>query len=439
MRIFALALLAALAAGCSSTSEDEAEPSPSGKLVLQMWHAQKQQNEDALKSVVARFNAASPAYEVKLHNIGSYTTLFQKARATIQGGKLPDLCIVYESMVAEFQEAQVVLPLDDYLNHPEYGLSKAEQDDLFPSFIQSNRYPEFGDQLLSFPFTKSLLMLYYNSDLLRSAGIEKPAETWDDFIEQCRKLKAKTGQPAFAYSRDPSSLDSMVLSLGGTLATIADRRSRLDSPEAVKAFAILDTLVREGLATVIALGSDEDRSLFANGRVPFILRSSTTRSYMGKDIVDERGRDRFQWGMACPPVGAGQPKRTVLYGGNIIIFKSNPQRQRGAWEFIKFFISPAITAEWSVKTGYLPVRRSAAEVPILKDYFAQHPRNRAAFDTIPFGVAEPNVAGWQAVREHIKNALTRVVKGEAPPAQVAADLARQADAELARFAPKTRK
>jgi len=429
MRWMPALLAAALLAGCSEQADAPAQ----GKIVLQMWHAQKRQNEDALKSIVDRFSGSNPRYEVKLQNIGSYTALFQKARATIQGSSLPDLCIAYESMVAEFMEADVVLPLDAYLDHPDYGFTKAEQDDIFPSFIRSNRYPEFGDQLLSFPFTKSLLMLYYNSDLLKSAGIEQPPETWEEFIDQCRKVKAKTGQPAFAYSRDPSSLDDMVLSLGGKLATIDDRRSHLDSPEAVRALGILQTLVKEGLATVVAFESDQDRILFAEGKLPFILRSSTTRSYMAKDIVDGAGRDRFAWSMACTPMGQGQPKLTVLYGGNILIFKSTPERQRGAWEFIKFFVSPAVTAEWSVATGYLPIRRSAADVPVLKTFLAENARNRAVFDCIPYGVREPSVAGWQAVRQLIAEALTKVVKEGADPATVAADLAKAADAELQRF------
>jgi len=430
------AAIAALA-GCSGDSGGTADRAPSGKIILHLWHAQKKQNEDALEAVAQRFNNTSPNYEIRLHNLGSYTTLFQKTRATIQGGRLPDLCVAYQSMVAEFMQANVVLPLDDYLNHPEYGLSTAEQADIFPSFLRANRYDEFGGKLLSFPFTKSLLMLYANTDLLRSAGVEKLPETWPEFIRQCRTFKARTGKPAFAYSRDPSSFDAMVLSLGGRLATIRDRRSHFDSPQAVQALTILHTLVAEGLATVVAMGSDEDRTRFSNGEVPFILRSSTSRSYMQKDLLTPDGRDKFAWAMACPPVGEGRPKLTVLYGGNICVFKSNPERQRGAWEFIKFFISPEVTAEWSVKTGYLPVRRSAAHTAILKAYFAKGPRYRAAFDTIPYGVSEPNVAGWQAVREHIKNALTRVVTGRATPAQAAADLATAADTELKRFAPRT--
>ena len=429
MRACAIPLLiAALLVGCG----EEAARAPSGKIVLEMWHSQKRQNEDTLKAVAERFNAANPRYEVRLSNFADYTALFQKLRLAAQGNTLPDLGIAYESMVAEFMQVDVVVPLDDYLTDPEHGLSKEEQDDIFPSFLASNRYPEFGGKLLSFPFTKSLLMLYYNADILRAAGHAKPPTTWKEFVQQCRDVKTKTGKTPFAYSRDPSSFDSITLSFGGKLAVDDGARSGLGSAEAVRTFELLHTLVHDGLATVIPVKSDDDRLFFANNRCAFILRSSTTRSYMRKDIVDEKGHDRFEWNMACPPVGEGQPKRTVLYGGNIVVFKSTPIRQRGAWEFIKFFVSPQSTAEWSVSTGYLPVRRSAADTKTLQDFFAEHPRNRAAFDTIPYGLREPSVAGWQEIRNHILQAITRVVKEQTEPAQAAADLAKRADAELAR-------
>ncbi len=430
-RLGAMALAALLLAGCDNRGEMPG--TASGKIAIEFWHSQKRQNKDALEAVVARFNAQSPTYEIKLSNLGSYTTLFQKLRTTALGkGDMPQLAIAYESMVAELMQADCVAALDDYINHPDYGLSKEDQDDIFPSFLNSNRYPEFDGKLLSFPFTKSLLMLYYNAEILRAAGHEQPPATWKEFLQQCRDVKAKTDKLPYAYARDPSSFDSMIMSRGGQLAPNRGATSGLGSPQAVETLALLKTLVDEKLAIVIPFESDDDRLYFSQGKCAFILRSSTTRSYMRKDMVDEQGRDRFAWSIACPPVGEGQPKLTVLYGGNIVMFKSTPERQRGAWEFMKFFISRDITAEWSVKTGYLPVRRSAAETKTLQDFFAEHPRNRAPFDTIPYGVREPSVAGWQKIRDEIAQALTRVVKQGADPARVAADLAKAADAELAR-------
>ena len=429
-RWVAIAVMLMWLVGCD---QHDGTPGTGGaKTVIEFWHSQKRQNEDALEAVVARFNAQSPDYEIRLSNLGSYTTLFQKLRAAVQARSLPDIAIAYESMVAELVQADCVVGLDGYLDHPDYGLSPQEQADIFPSFLQSNRYPEFDDKLLSFPFTKSLLMLYYNAEILEAAGHDRPPATWKAFVGQCRDVKARTGKLPYAYARDPSSLDSMILSRGGVLAPERGATSGLGTPEAVAALATLKQLVDEGLASVTPFESDDDRLHFSQGACAFILRSSTTRSYMRKDMVDAAGRDRFAWSMACPPVGEGQPRLTVLYGGNIVMFRGTPERQRGAWEFIRFFVSPEVTAEWSVKTGYLPVRKSAAEEPILKRFLAEHPRNRAAFDTIPCGVREPSVAGWQKIREDIAQTLTRVVKKGMDPAEAAAALAKAADAELKR-------
>ena len=425
-----LLVLAVALAACAA-------PAAGGAVELALWHSQQAQNEQALKDIVARFNAAQPNYTLKLHNFGTYDALFEKTRLTIQGGKLPDLCVAYESMVAEFMEADAVLPLDDYLGHPDYGLSKEDQQDIFAPFLETNRFPDFGGQLLSFPFTKSVLMLYYNADLLRQAGHDKPPATWEQFLAHCRDIKAKTGKAAFAYRIDPSTFDSMVLSLGGKLLTDDRTATRFDSPQTLRVLQMLRTLIDEGLAKIIPVGEDDDRRHFAAGDVAMILRSSTTRAYMADDVVDEQGRDRFAWSMACPPVAKGQPRRTVLYGGNICVFKSTPERQRGAWEFIKFFVSPEATAEWSVRTGYLPVRRSAATQKALVDFFAEHPRNRAAFDVIPFAVHEPSVVGWQVVRGRIKQALNRVRLPDWTPEKIAAKLKEDADKDLQRRQQQT--
>ena len=44
-----------------------------------------------------------------------------------------------------------------------------------------------------------------------------------------------------------------------------------------------------------------------------------------------------------------------MYGANICIFKSTPEKEMAAWRFINHFTSPPVTARWATQTGYLPV------------------------------------------------------------------------------------
>jgi ABC-type glycerol-3-phosphate transport system substrate-binding protein len=88
--------------------------------------------------------------------------------------------------------------------------------------------------------------------------------------------------------------------------------------------------------------------------------------------------------------------------------------------------------EWTLATGYVPIRRSIAEDPEVKAYFEAWPGNRAAFDCLPFARTEPNIAGWQQVRKLVEQAETAVLSGLKTGREAALALQAEAQAELAR-------
>ena len=53
------------------------------------------------------------------------------------------------------------------------------------------------------------------------------------------------------------------------------------------------------------------------------------------------------------------------------------------------------TAQWALKSHYLPVRKSAAGSSEFQQELAANATAKAAFDVLPVAVPEPNVAGWQ--------------------------------------------
>jgi multiple sugar transport system substrate-binding protein len=134
--------------------------------------------------------------------------------------------------------------------------------------------------------------------------------------------------------------------------------------------------------------------------------------------------------VAIIPHAEGQKPVTVLFGANICMFKSTPERQKAAWEFIKYFCSPEVTALWATKTGYLPVRSSATETDVMKAFFEAKPQNRRAIDALPFARPEPNVAGIQTVRTLVDKAESDVVYRVKTPEEAAKALAAGAEKAL---------
>ena len=121
----------------------------------------------------------------------------------------------------------------------------------------------------------------------------------------------------------------------------------------------------------------------------------------------------------------------MLYGPNICIFNTTPEQQKAAWAFVKHFTAPESVVRWSLGTGYLPIRKSAANHPDMLASWAEWPHNRAAFDALAHAKAEPNVKGWQQVRQEVERVETEVLSGLKTAAEGVADLKEAADKVLA--------
>src|SRR5262249_42951343 len=150
------------------------------KVEVTLWHTQAGPNGESINAMVSQFNASHPGITVSAEYVGSYDDEYKKLLAAAKGGGLPEMAVAYENVVADLMKANIIVPLDPYMTGKD-GLSKESQDDIFPGYLATNRFKQFNNQLLSFPFTKSNLMTYYNVDLLNAAGVSSIPQTWDDF------------------------------------------------------------------------------------------------------------------------------------------------------------------------------------------------------------------------------------------------------------------
>jgi len=423
----AVGVLAPALSGCPKPkSAAPGGGSGGNRLTLELWHTRQGDQVKVLRSIISDYEAQHPGVTIQEAYQGSYGDLFKKVLLATQTKTLPAFAVAYENMIADYMRNDIVRPLNDLVNDPQIGFSAENLVDIPEVFLTTNTFPQFDNQLLSFPFTKSVLCLYYNLTLLKKAGFQAPPKTWDEFERQCAAVRRLTGKPAVALDQDASTFDGIIFSFGGDVITSEGTASRFDQPATVQAFTLLQRLVQRKLG--VETPRQNVPNSFVGQQVAFAFRSSSQRANL-EQLVEELGPKRFEWGVALPPHGKGQKPVTVLYGPNVCIFRSTPERERAAWEFIKYFISAPVTARWGRETGYLPVRISAAELPEMKAFYQANPRARAIYDMLPAARAEPNVAGWQEVRDRLEAAVKQVWSGD-DPAAVARQLKREADKAL---------
>jgi len=104
-----------------------------------------------------------------------------------------------------------------------------------------------------------------------------------------------------------------------------------------------------------------------------------------------------------------------MYGPSITVFQTTPEKQLASWLFLKWFTEPEQTARWAITTGYFPVRRSAAQSEEMLAHFSENPLYAKAFSFLPYAKTEPTIAGWQAVRDALEEAIVAVITGEQTP------------------------
>jgi multiple sugar transport system substrate-binding protein len=377
------------------------------KIQLTLWHTQSGTNQEKLNAIIDAFNASQPSVRLMPEYQGNYDDLYKKQMTAISAGQMPELAVAYPNMVSEYEAANAVVALNPYVASSRYGLSKAERDDFISSYWNECLYPEFGNALLSFPFTKSLLVLYYNADRLQSAGVTDAPDgwTWDRFATVSKNLTDASAK-GWAIAVNASTFDAMVYSRGGKLISGDQKTWLFNQMPGVESLALHQIAVREGWGYQVT-AANADQNDFAAGRAWFTFGSTAGLPFYQRAVESDK---RFRWNIAMIPHGTGSQPTTVLYGASVAVFKSNPEKQLGAWQFLRYFSSPAVTADWSAATGYLPVRTSA----LMSDVVQAKVRNSQAYGVAinriaAFARPETSVRGTEDTRSYIEDAITKVI------------------------------
>jgi sn-glycerol 3-phosphate transport system substrate-binding protein len=383
------------------------------------WHTQTGVNAEVLQQMVDSFNANAgkdKKISVKSEYQGNYTQLYQKILAAIQANTPPDMAVAYESQIADYMKAKAVVEFDAWVK----ALDKKTMDDIFPGYIETNKFPAYDNKMLSFPFTKSVAVMYTNEDALKAAGVRVPtaAQAWTvaEFEDACKKVTkkdaaGKTTVYCLALTTDASYFDMAVYALGGKVLKDDNKGVVFNEGAGLQWMELIDRLVKGGYA-YLPQGYDWQND-FANGKVVLSFQSSTGVPFI-RDIMTDKGKkaEPFKWSLLLPPQADPAKPKTVMFGANVTVFKTTALKQAAAWEFIKWFTDAPQTVKWSIASSYMPIRKSAATTADLKASWDKNPQAKNAFDLIGVSYPEPNVPGWQDTRNYLADAMTAVISGK---------------------------
>jgi multiple sugar transport system substrate-binding protein len=414
-----------VAAAAASAATAVAKPA-AAPVTITFWHGMNGSEPGtqggSLQTLVNQYKQVAPNVTVNL-DFTPYTgsELQQKVTGAILARNTPELVQAFESDVAGWYQAGAIAPLDDYAKN---SLTAADLADVQKALLDSGRFAQYENRLLSFPFNRSIYVVYYNKPELTKAGFPDGPKTWDDMTAACAKIVAD--MPCYAVQPSPDSFVPIVWGRGGDVISADLKKAIFNGPEGVAALTFDVNNVKSKIAYV-----SKDFTWQNDFGAKKVAMSPVT-TIAGDPFIAKAVNDAFEIGMAPVPTTPGKPVKSLFSGTNLAIMKSTPEKQQAAWDFIKWLTETKQSAFWTVQTNYLPVRKSAIDDQSVKDYIARTPRFKVALDLIPTGAPGISVAGWADARTYLQDAVTAADSLNADPKQALDDAAKKSDEALAR-------
>ncbi|MFN3259372.1 MAG: ABC transporter substrate-binding protein [Pikeienuella sp.] len=261
-------------------------------------------------------------------------------------------------------------------------------------------------------------VMFYNADLFRAAGLDpdQPPRTWEEVKDAGLAIAKATGKHGFfpgAYGPIDGTFvyQAIVMSNGGKVRdgntlTFAD-------PAAAGAVAMLRDLMDSGAHARIDVGAHLDT--FQSGNLGMFLWTSAVQNRLIK-----AAEGNFELRVAPMPAFGEKPTAPTNSGSALFLFSKAPEKQRAAWELMKFLTSEYAYNEITTKIGYLPLRPGMVEDPKwLKDWVEANPMikpNLAQLDRLTPNIAFPG-PNYRQVENMMKEAMTEAVFGSGDPVE----------------------
>ena len=373
-------------------------------------------------AMVTEFTTANPNIKVTAVYAGNY----QDTMTKVQAAK-PEVAVLQATDIFTLTDLDLIVPIDDFVKADKDG--KAYMDDMVPAFMGNSK---LNGKTWSVPFQRSTVVMYYNKDLFKAAGLDpnKAPANWTELVDFGKKLtKADGSQWGLEIPSDGNpywTLSSLFYQQGAKMNNEAGTTVSFNSAE-----------VAAGMEFFLALSKTHKimpAGVIKWGDVPndFIAGKAAMIFHTTGSIGAIKGKlDPAKFGVA--PLPAGKSFGSPTGGGNLYILKSTKEKQEAAWKFVRFLTDTNRVAQWSADTGYIPYRKSAMDAKPWKDAVAGFAGYKAAADALQYAQPELATHNNQQVLKAMGDQLQAVITGSKDVKTALEQAQKDADAILKPF------
>lgn len=361
---------------------------------ITFWHTMSRTNAEALQQLVTQYNGSQTKVKVNLVNNTGYDDQQDKYRAGLSTGDLPDVVLHQDIYLQQLIDTETVLPAQPCMDATDFAA-----DDFTPRTLE---YYSLDGVQWGLPFNLSNPVMYYDRHAFTTAGLDpdQPPTTFSELRDAAEKIKAAGYTTGMSLKVDSWQFEQLLAQQDQVFADNGNGREKrataaaFDTDAGREIFEFYGGMVADGLATPNPRnGPSQFDNIIGIGTKHHAMTFDTSAA-LGT-ITEVLGSGQYpdvEIGVAPLP-GRTADGGIVVGGAALFISATDPAKQAAAWDFMTYLTSPESQATWAAATGYIPVRSSSTELPVLTQRWTESPGFKVAYDQLVDGADTTATAG----------------------------------------------
>ncbi len=347
-------------------------------------------HEKDLDAISAAFTKANPNITVKIETV-PYADYFTKLQTSVAGGTAADAFeLNYENFISYSSSGALA------------EIAGASTAAYKPSLLKA--FTKDGKQY-GLPESFSDVVLFYNADLFKAAGVALPTKSWTWADEQAAAAKLTDKSKKVWGDYQPISFYEFYKALaqtGGQFLSPDGKKVAFNSPEGIKAANWIIGKPGKTMPTEAdGVGTpDFDTKLFSDGKLAMW--------HSGIWMFDGLQKATFNWDIVVEP---GDTTNASAMFANAAVVNAKAKNAAAAQKWVSFLTSSDEMVQTRLASSWeLP---PIADTSKLSTYLTKgKPTNRqAVFDSLDKTVLPPVIASQQEMQDALTKELTSAAAG----------------------------
>ena len=413
--LMSLACIIGLAAGCHGTRGSAEFVMPEGldpnKTYEIVFWAKNDTNITQTKiynQAIEDFEKLYPNIKVNIRLYTDYNKIYNDVITNIATGTTPDVCITYPDHIATYKTgSNVVVPLDDLIDDPVYGLGgigvkfdSPSREEVIPEYLNEC---VLDGHIYALPYMRSTEACYVNKDYVEALGYEIPEIlTWDFVWEVSEKALAKNPDGTYAVNGKDVMIPCIYKSSDNMLITMLKQQGAGYSDDEGNILIFNDTTKQDLMTIAEHTGtgafstfkiSGYPGNFFNAGECIFAIDSTAGATWMGSDAplsdIHENQIVRFTTAVKTVPQFDPADPYMISQGPSICVFnKPDSGQVLASWLFAQYMITDDVQIAYSSTEGYVPVTSKARNSAEYQDYLSRAGEDNSLYYQVKIDAAK---------------------------------------------------